>query len=467
MRSVPKISKEQKLLYVIILLFILTRLYLFQYLGIEFGYNLDGLIQFLDVNCLRQNLLQSIFYLHSQPPLFNLFIGVFEKYLPDYSKDIVQFIFLFMGLITNIALYKILLRMNINLYLSFILTIIYLITPATILYENLFFYTHIIIFFLILSCYFLLRFIQSKKFKDIFLFSSFLSLCVLTTSFFHVIWFFLIIITLICFYPKDKKVIIKSALVPVFLIAIMIAKNYLIFGNLNLSSWLGMNLYRITVNELSLNERRILTKDERLSKFSKFDPFPEIDSLESLKELKILDKTGIEVLDEYKKKSGHTNYNNILYLKVSKIIFKDDIYIITHYPDVYLKGVLKAFHLYFNPPTKYNLLEPNIYKIWRFNSIYNRFIYGTYNNRGPGLLSFFFISLMIIISIVIILNKNTEKSSRVVLVFLIFNILYVMLLGNFLEYGENNRFRYYTEIYHYIILGIILKLFIKNLQENK
>jgi hypothetical protein len=467
MGKIKKISKEQKFLYMIILLFILTRVYLYQYLGIEFGYNLDGLIQYLDVNWLRHNLFQSILYLHSQPPLFNLLIGVFEKYFPDYSKDIVQFIFLVTSLITNLALFKILIRLNIDFYLSFLLTIIYLITPATILYENLFFYTHIIIFFLTLSCYFLLSFIQNKKLKDIFLFSFLLSLCVLTTSFFHIIWFFAIITALIFLYPRDKIVILKSVLIPVTLIVIVIVKNYLIFGNLNLSSWLGMNLSRITVNELNPSEKKILIKDSKLNELAKFKPFPEIDSIENIMELKTLNKTGIGVLDDKKKKSGHTNYNNILYIKASKLIFKDDIYIITHYPAVYLEGVLKAFHLYFKSPTKYNMLEPNIYKIWQLNSFYNRFIYGTLDSGGFGFLSFIFINLMIIISIVIIFNRKIEKSIKVILMFLIFNILYVMLLGNLLEFGENNRFRYYTEIYHFIIWGIILKLFFKKLQKNK
>ena len=56
---------------------------LYYYLGVRF----DATIlfyaeQFLDVNLLQARLTESIFYLHCQPPLFNLFLGAVLKVFP-------------------------------------------------------------------------------------------------------------------------------------------------------------------------------------------------------------------------------------------------------------------------------------------------------------------------------------------------------------------------------------------------
>ena len=41
--------------------------------------------QFLDVELLRHDLARSLWYLHAQPPLFNLFLGSVLKLAPDAS----------------------------------------------------------------------------------------------------------------------------------------------------------------------------------------------------------------------------------------------------------------------------------------------------------------------------------------------------------------------------------------------
>src|SRR5262245_2635671 len=43
--------------------------------------------QYLDPSLLEKKLLGSLFYLHSQPPLFNLFLGVIAKVFPPEARD--------------------------------------------------------------------------------------------------------------------------------------------------------------------------------------------------------------------------------------------------------------------------------------------------------------------------------------------------------------------------------------------
>lgn len=451
------ISRDNKFIIIILLLFIASRLVIFFSLNFEFLYFLDGYVQYLDASLLKGELFQSIYYLHSQPPLFNFFIGLVEKLAPVYSAIIFQFIFILIGLLTNILLFKLLREVGVNSYLSLILTIFYLLSPATLLYENLFFYTHIIIFFLISAGYYLILFIQLAKFRYVFLYFLFLSLCVLTTSFFHLLWF-LVLFGILILSKKDKwKTIMKGAIFPLLIILSLYLKNYLIFDSFSSSTWLGMNLSRITVNRLPEEEKKRLIQNGLINDVAKLEPFPVIDSLIFIKDLKLDSITQIESLDEKFKTSGHTNYNNLIYIQVSKLSFQNAFYTIVRYPQAYVSGVKKAFSLYFDSPTKYTLLEQNIYKIKKYNRLFDAFIYGTSNSTAFGYISIISIPLMLLLGTVLIIKNGTQSNIKVILIFLIFNILYVMIIGNFFELGENNRFRYYTEIYHFIIWAILLQ----------
>lgn len=452
-----KISRDNKFIIIIFLLFTISRLFIYFLSQFEFLYFLDGYVQYLDVSLLKGELFQSIYYLHSQPPLFNFFIGLVEKLAPVYSAIIFQFIFILIGLLTNILLFKLLREVGVNSYLSLILTIFYLLSPASLLYENLFFYTHIIIFFLISAGYYLVLFIQLAKFRYVFLYFLFLSLCVLTTSFFHLLWF-LVLFGILILSKNDKwKTIMKGAIFPLLIILSLYLKNYLIFDSFSSSTWLGMNLSRITVNQLPEEEKKRLIQNGLINDVAKLEPFPVIDSLIFIKDLKLDSITQIESLDEKFKTSGHTNYNNLIYIQVSKLSFQNAFYTIVHYPQAYVSGVKKAFSLYFDSPTKYTLLEQNIYKIKKYNRLFDAFIYGTSNSIAFGYISIISIPLMLLLGTVLIIKNGTQSNIKVILIFLIFNILYVMIIGNFLELGENNRFRYYTEIYHFIIWAILLQ----------
>ncbi len=55
--------------------------------------------QALDTDLLRNDLLTSLFYLHTQPPLFNLFAGMIIKVFSDYAAQSVCLVFLGRGVI--------------------------------------------------------------------------------------------------------------------------------------------------------------------------------------------------------------------------------------------------------------------------------------------------------------------------------------------------------------------------------
>ena len=92
MKKILFLSKRKKNLLlnpyvgIIVFIYVLSRLYFYFILKLEFSYHLkEYLIQYLDITLLKSNLFESILYLHSQPPLFNFLIGAFEILFGDYS----------------------------------------------------------------------------------------------------------------------------------------------------------------------------------------------------------------------------------------------------------------------------------------------------------------------------------------------------------------------------------------------
>jgi hypothetical protein len=140
--------------------------------------------QYLDPLLLKNDLMRSLLYLHSQPPLFNLFLGIVLKVspLPSVSYDI---LFKTAGVLIPLIFYSILVFLGIKRLLALLITIAFMLNPTLILYENLLYYSYVEAFFVLLAIFFLLRWGKEKKFSDLGLFWMSLLCLVMIRSLFH------------------------------------------------------------------------------------------------------------------------------------------------------------------------------------------------------------------------------------------------------------------------------------------
>lgn len=450
-------------LIIIIAVYFFSRLYFYLVLNIDFSYTFkDNLIQYLDVELLRSQLWTSIFYLHSQPPLFNLLIGMNEIIFGNFASIIFLVLFNIMGVFTAILAFNTLTKLGLSKKLATFLIIFYVLSPATILYENLFFYTHPIIFFLVFSAYHLVVYLQNQKFVNAFFFFFGMALAVYTTSFFHLIWFFGFGLFVFIREKTNRASLIRASAIPFMMVLALYLKNFIIFGQINTSSWLGLNLSRITVHQLDNKEKIELINKGYLTDLSAFAPFTHFEDLDTLVIKYFTSQTGIEVLDQTVKQNGRTNYNNYGYLIISQKMLKDDLYVMKNYPKVYLSGIINSFVKYFDSPTKYKLLTLNAFRIESYNKLFDAFIYGSSRNTQIGYTSFVVIIIILFGAIYLFFMPVQDRVVKTFIGFVLFNILYVMFVGNLLEYGENNRFRYYTELFYVLLLGLLIsELFFK------
>lgn len=457
--------KDLRANIVIVLFFILSRLMLHYFYELEFiQYNL---IHLLDIEWIQYSFFQSMLYNHSQPPIFNLFFGISEMIFNKYSPQFYSLFFQILSISTALLGYKILRLINVNKKLSIIIILFYLFTPATFLYEKFFFYTQIIIFFLVLGGYNLL--LYSQRNTKLSLITYFLSIAFvsLTASFFHLSWTLVMFAIPIIFFKNRRLTIIKFTLIPLLLVLSLYIKNYILFEQFSVSSWAGINFARITLKNLDQDFKEKLVSENKISKASLFNGFPNERVFPNLEALYDVKKTGIRVLDEKYKSNGKLNYNNRIFILLSNDLIKDDFFVVKNFPEVYLMGIKEAFLLYFHSPTKYPWIEFNTNKIFIYNKFFDSFIYGAGRYTKTGIITIFLYPIILIISFFILVKVSKSSFSKLFITYALINILYVMLIGNLLELGENNRFRLYTEIFYYILIGKIIQITISRVFSKK
>jgi len=109
--------------------------------------------QYLDTDLLKHSLWTSILYLHSQPPLMNLFYGLLLQIFHAHWSTVAYSLNLLFGLLAYLAIYAILVRHKIATPIALGLVIIAMCNPSAAVYEAEPLYTHTVFCLLIFSAY--------------------------------------------------------------------------------------------------------------------------------------------------------------------------------------------------------------------------------------------------------------------------------------------------------------------------
>ncbi len=423
--------------------------------------------QFIDPLLLKTRLLESVWYLHSQPPLFNFITGLLYQGFSPQSK-IFQYLFLILGLIFALILYWLGLRLGLKPWGSALLAAWFMVSPATVLYENLYFYTYPIAFILVFSALALGRFLESENFWwGLAFFSLIASLC-LIWAVFHLIWL-VAVVALVAFYYRNWRKLAAVSLVPLLLVTAWYAKNLFLFGSFAASSWVGMNLSHVTFLSPLVSQpvRDELVRQGQLSPYPVTEAFRPIEEYDGL--LSIPAPRGIPVLDEHLKSTEAVNFNHTFYPELSKMMLGDAINFIRVRPDLYLVSVKQGFLIYFHSSSDYLLLKdkpaPELESWWDriFHGQFSGYD-GDYGNRwksDPGYVGWWLVVAFVAVTIygikVVITRNRSDRVFPAVVAFMTFTIIYFTLMTNFLDLGENNRFRFTLDPLVLLLFGMLLQ----------
>jgi hypothetical protein len=437
--------------------------------GITFNAEILSSWHLIDPALLRADLWRSVFYLHSQPPLTNLLVGLALRIFPENYAALFHVVYYAAGMILAGAIYSLGIFMRFPVWLAASISALFALSPAAVLFEHFLTNAYPLAALLTLAGVFLYQFAVTKRKRWGIMFFSMLAVIALTWSLFHLIWLLGIAAGLYFLLGESRKVTL-AALVPVLLVTGWYAKNAVITGDFTASTWAGMNLSRIATFRVAEHERKQLVEAGRLSPFALIPPFR--NPYVYLKLLPDTPTTGVPILDTPETSLNTRNQHHLVYAEASRYYLKDALRLIVMKPGVYSRSVIQALYIYFHSASDYEFLESNRARIDRLDRTWDRLFYGQWqigeaagerlnqmkgDHIGWGIVAAF---LTAIIGGIYFLRANRARLGEPVnllALFMLYNILFVTIIGVTLEIGENNRFRFTVD-------PLILLLFVFTIQ---
>lgn len=330
--------------------FVLSRAW-WQWAGVRLDMSPLGTYwQYLDPEILRGDFWRSLFYLHGQPPLFNAFLGAVVTIFPGHAELVFRLAYWGFGLTLAMTLYLLLGRLGVPAGWSAAVTLGLVLSPACVAFENFLFYSYPVAVLLLLSAYFLQRFLETGRWHDGAIFFALVAALALARTIFHLAWVLVVVLGLLgasWHYRRGlSRSILTAAAGPVLLVVALYLKNELVFGEFTSSTWLGMNLATMTVQLLPPEEKQQLLAQGKISDVSLVVPFEPLDRYPARFRTR---PTGIAVLDEVNKPGGDPNFNNLAYIGIARAYQRDALASIREDPAEYLEAVLVTGWGYLRP----------------------------------------------------------------------------------------------------------------------
>jgi hypothetical protein len=457
----PPLPRESLGGVIIVLVFILSRL-IFIFNGGDFvAKPLAFAMQYLDPLLLKSDLLKSLFYLHSQPPIFNLFLGMVIKLsaIPSLSYEL---IFNTAGAVISLSFYGILMCLGINWIISLFISLVFMLNPTLILYEHLLYYSYFEVLFVSLSLFFLICWCRDKKYLNVLLFWIFLLCLGMIRSVFHPVFILVtsvILSSYLWFLVKEKrcaKVLFLSSFLALAPLSVLCLKNTLVFGFFGTSSWEGMSLWT-KVNGFApeqLEEFRDRGIISPLAVKAELRAFQQpIGNYFTESELKNIPCHHPADCNQFKS-TGYPNFNHSGYVYLSKQLFMDSLALIAYAPSQFAFYTLGSYSLtlWHSSDSVHALFEKNMEVVKKLEKIY-RFLYFGFlgvesklDERMWGRTIIITILFMIIyISTLINAFKKDDRELTGIKLFCLFCLIihaYTLTVSSVIEFGENNRFRF-------------------------
>lgn len=360
----------------VMLLFVASRV-VYKWAGVQFdASNLLHFMQILDLRQLHDHFWRSLWYLHAQPPLFNLLIGGVMNAVGDGAFNAwMGAVYSLVGLAGAVCFYLLSLRLFGRRWLAWLLTAFLILPPTSILYENKLYYEGLVAPMLICGFYaFHEHLVRRRSGMGLLAFTLFAAVVLLRTAF-HPAWLLLLALMPLLAGREAFVRTVKVAALPCLVVVALLVKNAVVFGSPGFSSWLGSNMARMTVETLPADKRAAMIKSGQLSALSSIDVFEKPERYVAL--LGASQPTGVPVLDQMSKEvGGYPNYNAEVFLRVNPVLAKDSRQAMLAYPQGFLKRVGTAYYHFNRPPSEFKGLEANVAHLPQLDRFYNLLVQG-------------------------------------------------------------------------------------------
>jgi len=441
--------------------------------------------QYLDPGLLRNKLWESVFYLHSQPPLFNLFLGVVLKVSRGDGGAVFQGVYVVAGLTLYLSLFWLQLRLGVSRGAAFALSTLFLISPSFILYEHLLFYAFPLAALIALSALLFYEVLARRRTWAVAAFFISIFLICGVRHIFHIAYYVFAAAFLAAACARARRKVLLAAAVPFLLLFSFYGKNFVLFGQFSASSWTGMNFWQMTGTNLTLRERGLLLAEGRPSEAALVTPFSAVSDYPP-RCADVSRFPDVEALTQTCKSTGPVNYNHLAYVAVSREYLNDALYVVKRFPEAYFRGLLRSWFIYFKSSSDHvsgvRFLDEtgNLGRVSFLNDVYDYLFFGKVFirplSRGIGSIFLFKkgeenvylflwlgLPLLLFYGFSLALRRRgpgaggLERNQRLTVLYICLNVLYVALVSNMFSWAENNRMRFPTDPLYVALLGLFIQ----------
>lgn len=453
--------------------------------GIRFDYTpLLWYWQYLDPELLEDKLLESVFYMHSQPPLFNLFLGAVLKIAGGGARYVFQGVYLAAGLTLYLSLFWLQVKLGVSRGIAFVVSTAFLLGPSFVLYEHWLFYSFPLAALVTLSALLFYDALARRRAGTIAAFFACIFLMCGIRHTFHLAFYVVVAGALAAFCAGARKKVLLVAAAPFLLLFSFCLKNYTLYGEFAASTWAGMNLWQMTSANLTVGEKTTLLVEGKLSAVSLCIPFSALSEYPPT----YADASrfaDVEVLSRPYKSTGPCNYNHVAYVGISRAYLTDSLYVAKHFPHAYCKGLIRSWLTYFHSSTDYasNVVfldeAGNLGRVSLINSLFDRLLFGRVPSKPftkfIGNIFFleneerFYLYLLVCLPLLLYygfrtaLGKKTfgegavPRTRRLTVLYVCFTVIYVALVANSFSWAETNRMRFPTDPLYVVLLGLFIQ----------
>ncbi len=444
--------KERAAIYGFVVLVFAASELLARALGIRFAWETLGtLYQYLDPAILERDLARGLYYLHAQPPLFNLALGSVLKLFPGSFAPAFSLLMSGAALALLTAMVWLMARLGVRGGIACAALLLFALSPNFLVYANWLFYTLPVALMLVAGGVALVLYSETGGKLPLTAFAGLSLAAMMTRSTFHPLWLIAVVLALLPFLDgRKRRGLGVAALAPLFLVSLWFLKNAVLVGSFSGSTWLG----------LSLSKRWPLSQEEvkGLKDSGVIPPYWERRPFQEPRELAVYgffeggERTIHPALDAPYKTNGEPNFNHRDYVQISERLLEANLRLMRRYPLRYLERTATALLLYLQPgPNSVHfLVDYDFERVHRYRDFLTRYLFfGGRVERPirmldprPNLLLLVFPAL---VAVGVWNVLRGPVAHRALHAYMLVTVVWVTAVSNLVEIGENDRMRWEIE----------------------
>lgn len=394
----------------------------------------------LDCELLLHDLGRSIWYLHSQPPLFNLFAAGMLRLPGDFARNY-QWMNWAMGLAFYLLTFRLMIRLGVMRALAATLVIIFMLMPNAMWLENAVYYGLPLALMLLLATLAGDYALRRGSVAALAVAATLLVALVLTRAFFTWPWCALVLAVLAVSFHRihgHRASGVAAIAIPFLLVIAFQVKQYAVFGQTLGSSWFGANLFTMTAG-MRAEKAEALAAGKVSPLVNEYRNAPP----ETYQRYFNVPATGIPALDQLTKSTGQPNFNHAIYIPMGRTYLRDSLYLIARAPHMYLVNVINSAYIFCGYQIGLYFQSPSVFlEKWKWYEI------------AAPLIGFPLILIALIHGFLRL--RASAGPDRALLAIILLNTAYVIAVSCFIEKSEGPVYRQQIEPYLWALLGSAL-----------